>query len=98
MPYWIILAQDPHSKVACETLVTTGLTVLSGEVKSKAYVDVQKIARKVIRTIGYNKSEYQFDADSCGVISAIHDQSADINQVWKRIRVYITSKVPATKV
>ena len=74
------LAQDPHSKVACETLVTTGLTVLSGEVKSKAYVDVQKIARKVIRTIGYNKSEYQFDADSCGVISAIHDQSADINQ------------------
>lgn len=74
------LAQDPQSKVACETLVTTGLTVLSGEVKSKAYVDVQKIARNVIRTIGYNKSEYQFDADSCGVISAIHEQSADINQ------------------
>lgn len=74
------LALDPQSKVACETLVTTGLTVLSGEVKSNAYVDVQKIARKVIRTIGYNRSEYQFDADSCGVISAIHEQSADINQ------------------
>ena len=74
------LAQDKDSKVACETLVTTGLTVLSGEVKTKAYVDVQKIARKVIGKIGYNKSEYQFDADSCGVISAIHEQSADINQ------------------
>ncbi|MBL6658050.1 MAG: methionine adenosyltransferase [Flavobacteriales bacterium] len=74
------LAQDKDSKVACETLVTTGLTVLSGEVKTKAYVDVQKIARKVIRKIGYNKSEYQFDADSCGVISAIHEQSEDINQ------------------
>jgi S-adenosylmethionine synthetase len=74
------LAQDKDSKVACETLVTTGLTVLSGEVKTKAYVDVQRIARKVIRKIGYNKSEYQFDADSCGVISAIHEQSADINQ------------------
>ena len=74
------LAQDKDSKVACETLVTTGLTVLSGEVKTKAYVDVQKIARKVIRKIGYNKSEYQFDADSCGVISAIHEQAADINQ------------------
>ena len=74
------LAQDPNSKVACETLVTTGLTVLSGEVKTEGYVDVQKIAREVIRKIGYNKSEYQFDADSCGVISAIHEQSADINQ------------------
>ena len=74
------LAQDPDSKVACETLVTTGLTVLSGEVKTKGYVDVQKIARNVIRKIGYTKSEYQFDADSCGVISAIHEQSADINQ------------------
>jgi len=74
------LAQDPTSKVACETLVTTGLTVLSGEVKSKAYVDVQTVAREVIRKIGYTKSEYQFDADSCGVISAIHEQSADINQ------------------
>ena len=74
------LAQDPNSKVACETLVTTGLTVLSGEVKTKGYVDVQKISREVIRKIGYTKSEYQFDADSCGVISAIHEQSPDINQ------------------
>ena len=74
------LAQDPNSKVACETLVTTGLTVLSGEVKTKGYVDVQKVARQVIRKIGYVKSEYQFDADSCGVISAIHEQSADIRQ------------------
>jgi len=74
------LAQDPNSKVACETLVTTGLTVLSGEVKTNSYVDVQKIARDVIRKIGYVKSEYQFDADSCGVISAIHEQSADIRQ------------------
>ena len=74
------LAQDQDSKVACETLVTTGLAVLSGEVKTSAYVDVQKVARKVIRKIGYNKSEYQFDADSCGVISTIHEQSADINQ------------------
>ena len=74
------LAQDPHSKVACETLVTTGLTVLSGEVKTEGYVDVQKVARDVIRKIGYVKSEYQFDADSCGVISAIHEQSAEIRQ------------------
>ena len=74
------LAQDPNSKVACETLVTTGLTVLSGEVKTNSYVDVQKVARDVIRKIGYVKSEYQFDADSCGVISAIHEQSADIRQ------------------
>ncbi|HIG32405.1 MAG TPA: methionine adenosyltransferase [Flavobacteriales bacterium] len=74
------LAQDSNSKVACETLVTTGLTVLSGEVKTEGYVDVQKIAREVIRKIGYVKSEYQFDADSCGVISAIHEQSADIRQ------------------
>ena len=74
------LAQDPHSKVACETLVTTGLTVLSGEVKTDGYVDVQKVAREVIRKIGYVKSEYQFDADSCGVVSAIHEQSADIRQ------------------
>ncbi len=74
------LAQDPDSKVACETLVTTGLTVLSGEVKSSAIIDPQEIARDVIRNIGYNKSEYKFDADSCGVISAIHEQSPDINQ------------------
>jgi len=74
------LAQDPNSKVACETLVTTGLAVLSGEVKSNAYLDVQQIARKVISKIGYNKSEYQFEADSCGVISTIHEQSPDIHQ------------------
>jgi len=74
------LASDPDSKVACETLVTTGLTVLSGEVKSKAYLDVQQIARDTIRKIGYNHSEYQFEADSCGVISAIHEQSPDINR------------------
>ena len=74
------LAQDKESKVACETLVTTGLTVLSGEVTTDAYIDVQKIAREVILKIGYNKSEYQFDGDSCGVISAIHEQSPDINQ------------------
>jgi len=74
------LRQDPSSKVACETLVTTGLVVLSGEVKTNAYVDVQTIAREVVRDIGYTKSEYQFDADSCAVISAIHEQSPDINQ------------------
>lgn len=74
------LVQDPNSKVACETLVTTGLTVLSGEVKTEGYVDVQKVARETIRKIGYTKSEYMFDADSCGVISAIHEQSPDINQ------------------
>ncbi|RXK86682.1 methionine adenosyltransferase [Filimonas effusa] len=74
------LAFDPDSKVACETLVTTGQVVLAGEVKSKAYLDVQEIARGVIRKIGYTKSEYMFEANSCGVLSAIHEQSADINQ------------------
>jgi S-adenosylmethionine synthetase len=74
------LAFDPDSKVACETLVTTGQVVLAGEVKSKAYLDVQEIARSVIRKIGYTKSEYMFEANSCGVLSAIHEQSADINQ------------------
>lgn len=74
------LAFDPNSKVACETLVTTGQVVLAGEVKSKAYLDVQEIARQVIRRIGYTKSEYMFEANSCGVLSAIHEQSADINQ------------------
>src|ERR1043166_8751461 len=74
------LAFDPESKVACETLVTTGQVVLAGEVKSKAYLDVQEIARSVIRKIGYTKSEYMFESDSCGVLSAIHEQSADINQ------------------
>ena len=74
------LAFDAQSKVACETLVTTGQVVLAGEVKSKAYLDVQEIARDVIRKIGYTKSEYMFEASSCGVLSAIHEQSADINQ------------------
>jgi S-adenosylmethionine synthetase len=74
------LAFDPNSKVACETLVTTGQVVLAGEVKSKAYLDVQEIARAVIRKIGYTKSEYMFEANSCGIISAIHEQSGDINQ------------------
>lgn len=74
------LAFDPESKVACETLVTTGQVVLAGEVKSKAYLDVQEIAREVIRKIGYTKSEYMFEASSCGVLSAIHEQSSDINQ------------------
>jgi S-adenosylmethionine synthetase len=74
------LAFDPDSKVACETLVTTGLVVLAGEVKTKTYLDLQDIARKVISKIGYNKSEYMFEAKSCGVLSAIHEQSADINQ------------------
>lgn len=74
------LAFDPNSKVACETLVTTGQVVLAGEVKSKAYLDVQEIARSVIRRIGYTKSEYMFEANSCGVFSAIHEQSPDINQ------------------
>ncbi|MDR3245988.1 MAG: methionine adenosyltransferase [Prevotellaceae bacterium] len=74
------LRQDPKSKVACETLVTTGLVVLSGEVNSGAYVDVQSVARKVIERIGYTSDQYRFDAQSCGVISAIHEQSPDINQ------------------
>ncbi|MEI6594471.1 MAG: methionine adenosyltransferase [Bacteroidota bacterium] len=74
------LAFDPNSKVACETLVTTGQVILAGEVKSKAYLDVQTIARDVIKKIGYTKSEYMFEADSCGVLSAIHEQSSDINQ------------------
>jgi len=74
------LAYDPQSKVACETLVTTGQVVLAGEVKSKSYLDVQDIAREVIRGIGYTKSEYMFEANSCGIFSAIHEQSADINR------------------
>jgi S-adenosylmethionine synthetase len=78
------LAFDPDSKVACETLVTTGQVVLAGEVKSKAYLDVQTIAREVIKKIGYTKSEYMFEANSCGVFSAIHEQSADINQGVER--------------
>ena len=78
------LASDPSSKVACETLVTTGQVVLAGEVKSKANLDVQKIARGVIAKIGYTKSEYMFDSASCGVLSAIHEQSPDINQGVER--------------
>jgi S-adenosylmethionine synthetase len=74
------LAFDSNSKVACETLVTSGQVILAGEVNSNAYIDVQKIARDTIRKIGYTKSEYKFDAESCGVLSAIHEQSADINQ------------------
>ncbi|MEZ4852896.1 methionine adenosyltransferase [Flavobacterium sp.] len=74
------LAFDPESKVACETLVTTGQVILAGEVKSNTYLDVQQIARDVIKKIGYTKSEYMFEANSCGVLSAIHEQSQDINQ------------------
>jgi S-adenosylmethionine synthetase len=78
------LAYDPNSKVACETLVTTGQVVLAGEVKSEAYLDVQDIAREVIKRIGYTKSEYMFEANSCGILSAIHEQSPDINQGVER--------------
>lgn len=79
------LAFDPDSKVACETLVTTGQVILAGEVKSGIYLDVQQIARDVIKKIGYTKSEYMFDANSCGVLSAIHEQSQDINQGVDRV-------------
>lgn len=79
------LAFDPQSKVACETLVTTGQVILAGEVKSKTYLDVQSIAREVIKKIGYTKSEYMFEANSCGVLSAIHEQSDDINRGVDRI-------------
>ncbi len=78
------MAFDPESKVACETLVTTGQVVLAGEVKTSTYLDVQKIARETIARIGYTKSEYMFDANSCGILSAIHDQSEDINQGVER--------------
>lgn len=81
------LAWDPQSKVACETLVTTGLVVLAGEVKCSKYIDVQTIARDVIKQIGYTKSEYKFEAESCAVITAIHEQSPDINQgVDKKVK------------
>ena len=79
------MAFDPTSKVACETLVTTGQVVLAGEVKTKTYLDVQSIAREVIAKIGYTKSEYMFEANSCGILSAIHDQSDDINQGVDRV-------------
>jgi S-adenosylmethionine synthetase len=78
------MAFDPTSKVACETLVTTGQVILAGEVKTKSYLDVQSIAREVIRKVGYTKSEYMFEANSCGILSAIHEQSADINQGVER--------------
>lgn len=74
------LAFDKESKVACETLVTTGQVVVAGEVKTNTYLDVQKIVRDVIKKIGYTKSEYMFEANSCGILSAIHEQSADINR------------------
>ena len=79
-----LLAYDPSSKVACETLVTTGQVVIAGEVKSEAYIDLMETARRVINGIGYNKSEYKFDGESCGVLSAIHEQSADINRGVER--------------
>ena len=79
-----LLAFDPQSKVACETLVTTGQVILAGEVKSQAYVDLPEIARKTIRRIGYTKGEYMFEANSCGVLSAIHEQSPDINRGVER--------------
>jgi S-adenosylmethionine synthetase len=82
------LAYDKSSKVACETLVTTGQVVLAGEVKSNAYIDVQDVARGVIERIGYTKSEYQFEAKSCGVLSAIHEQSGDINRGVERADPY----------
>ena len=75
-----ILAFDPNAKVACETLVTTGQTIIAGEIKTDTYVDVQRVAREVINNIGYTKSEYMFDGNSCGVLSAIHEQSPDINR------------------
>ena len=78
------LAYDPQSKVACETLVTTGQVVLAGEVKCRAYIDLHEVARRVINRMGYTRSEYKFDGDSCGVFSAIHEQSADINRGVER--------------
>ena len=79
-----LLAFDPNSKVACETLVTTGQVIIAGEIKSETYVDVQGVARKVINQIGYTKSEYMFDGNSCGVLTALHEQSADINRGVER--------------
>jgi S-adenosylmethionine synthetase len=79
-----LLAYDPSSKVACETLVTTGQVVVAGEIKTNAYADLQEIARRTIKRIGYTKAEYKFDADSCGIFSALHEQSADINRGVER--------------
>ena len=81
------IAFDKNSKVACETLVTTGQVILAGEVKSKVYLDIQKIARDVIKKIGYNKSEYLFDGNSCGILSYLHEQSIDINRGVDRKKV-----------
>jgi len=80
------LRHDPNAKVACETLVTTGLVVCSGEVRTNAYIDIQGVARKVIKEIGYTKSDYKFDSESCGIISTIHEQSPDINQGVQRTK------------
>lgn len=81
------LRQDPTAKVACETFCSTGLVVVGGEVRSEdAYVDIQKTVREVISKIGYNKAEYRFDAQGCGILSAIHEQSTDINQGVTRAR------------
>lgn len=79
-----LLAYDPNSKVACETLVTTGQVVVAGEVKSNAYIDLQDVARDTINKIGYTKSSYKFDGESCGVLNAIHEQSCDINRGVER--------------
>jgi len=84
------LAFDPNSKVAIETLVTTGQVVVAGEVKSSTYVDVQEVARKVINDIGYTKAEYRFDGESCGVLTAIHEQTAVLIRKTKTIRVQAT--------
>lgn len=78
------LARDPQSKVACETLVTTGQVVIAGEIKSDAYIDMQETARRVINEIGYDRSELRFDGNSCGVLLAVHEQSADINRGVER--------------
>ncbi len=81
------LVRDPKSKVACETMVTTGQVILAGEIKSETYVDVREVARKVINKIGYTKAEYQFDGDSCGVLTALHEQSPDINRGVDRVEL-----------
>ena len=78
------LARDPKSKVACETLVTTGQVIIAGEVKSDAYIDLDTTARDVIKNIGYNRSDLKFEAESCGILSALHEQSPDINQGVER--------------
>ena len=90
------LAFDPSSKVACETLVTTGQVILAGEVKSNTYIDIQSIARETINQIGYTKDQYQFSGNSCGVISLVHEQSQDINRGVDQLKKKI--KGPAIKV